>query len=265
MYDYVFLISLKEMVFLMGEIFVIASGKGGVGKSTISAHLGIALSKMGSKTLLVDADLHLRNLDIILGMQNDIVYDINDMYLNNCDKSKCIYNHPKYPSLFFIAGPSAIDIDTEQLPVFISEFCVKNKNEYDYIIIDCPSGVDTVFQNLCSPNIKLLLVATPDMCSVRDAEKASILASEWGVGYIRLIINKVRPLLVKKRLSPNIDNIIDDTSVQLLGLIPDDINVIMLSNTSGYLMEEKKSTAKIAVENIAKRMAGATVGLYKFW
>lgn len=249
----------------MSNIFLIASGKGGVGKTTVTANIAACLDKLNRKVLLFDADLRLKNLDIVLGLSDKTVFDIEDLYLQRCSFEKVIINHPLHNNLFFIPGPLKLISESTLLYNFIINLAFSQSKNFDYILIDCPSGIGTALNEMAKKSVKMIVVATPDLPSVRDAEKTTELAYEKGIYDIKLIVNRIRPGLIKKGLAPDIDNIIDNTSVRLLGLVPEDVRVIINANTGVLLSDLKRSRAKTAFENISSRIDGNDVDLYKFW
>lgn len=249
----------------MHNIFLIASGKGGVGKTTVTANIAACLDKLNKKVLLIDADLRLKNLDLVLGLQNETIFDIQDIFLERVSVEKVLLTHPIHNNLFFIPGPLKLTSDVGELFSFIINLAISQSRNYDFILIDCPSGIGASLEKMATDIVKMIIIATPDLPSVRDAEKTAELAYAKSVSDIMLIINRVRPNLIKKGLAPNIDTIIDHTSVRLLGLIPEDMRIIIKANEGVLVSDLKKSRAKTAFLNIAARLCGNEVDLYKFW
>lgn len=245
----------------MGQIYLVASGKGGVGKTTVTANIAACLAKSGNRVLCFDGDLYLKNLDILMNKQDESVFDIQDMYLSRCDFDKAVLEHEEIKGLFFVPAPSLVEEDAGEIYSYMMKLAVEISENYDFIFIDCPAGLSAV-KTLMTPDAVLLVVATPDLPSVRGAEKIAEIAYSKGAR-ARLIVNKVRPDMIKKKLAPNIDEIIDDTTVRLIGLIPDDKTVLSAAAKGSVLCLEKKSDAEKAVENISARLCGATVPLMK--
>ena len=245
----------------MGQIYLVASGKGGVGKTTVTANIAACLAKSGNRVLCFDGDLYLKNLDILMNKQDESVFDIQDMYLSRCDFDKAVLEHEEIKGLFFVPAPSLVEEDAGEIYSYMMKLAVEISDNYDFIFIDCPAGLSAV-KTLMTPDAVLLVVATPDLPSVRGAEKIAEIAYAKGAR-ARLIVNKVRPDMIKKKLAPNIDEIIDDTTVRLIGLIPDDKTVLSAAAKGSVLCLEKKSDAEKAVENISARLCGATVPLMK--
>ena len=245
----------------MGQIYLVASGKGGVGKTTVTANIAACLAKSGNRVLCFDGDIYLKNLDILMNKQDESVFDIQDMYLSRCDIDKAVLEHEEIKGLFFVPAPSLVEEDAGEIYSYMMKLAVEISENYDFIFIDCPAGLSAV-KTLMTPDAVLLVVATPDLPSVRGAEKIAEIAYAKGAR-ARLIVNKVRPDMIKKKLAPNIDEIIDDTTVRLIGLIPDDKTVLSAAAKGSVLCLEKKSDAEKAVENISARLCGATVPLMK--
>lgn len=249
----------------MGNIILIASGKGGVGKTTVTANIAACLDKLNKKVLLIDADLRLKNLDIVLGLSEKTIFDIEDLFLKRCSFDKVLINHPLHNNLFFISGPLRLSVDIKLLFNFIINLAFTQSKNFDYILIDCPSGIGAALEEMTLKDVKMIIVATPDLQSVRDAEKTAELSYGKKLSDVRLIVNRIRPGLIKRGLAPDIDNIIDSTSIRLLGLIPEDVRIIINANSGILLTDIKRSRAKTAFENITARIDGKDVELYKFW
>ncbi len=247
----------------MGNIIAIASGKGGVGKSTITAGLSAALANMGYKVLAIDADIGLRNLDLLLGLSNLSVFDFSDVLSENCSLEKAIIAHSKISNLFFLTAPQ-ISTSDEIRPDGLKRICELTKNFYDFIIIDCPAGIGSGFISAAAAAEIALVVATPDLTSIRDADRTAGLLYEKGVSEVRLVINRVRAELMKRGLVANVDDMIDGISLRLIGIVPEDEKVIINSN-AGIPITISKSNASTAIKNIARRLTGEDVKIQKFW
>ena len=242
----------------MAEIIAIASGKGGVGKSTTTANLGTALAMMGKKILMIDGDIGLRNLDLILGMQNSVAYDFNDVLNERCTSEQAILVDEKYPGLHLLPAPQNVDIsdiDSGKLENLIE----KLNPYYDYILIDCPAGIHDGFTLMSSKAQKALIVATPELISVRDADMAISKLEGLHFVEIYLIINKVSVEMVKSGEMMSIDDIINIVAVPLIGAIPDEKEVIHSNNIGKPVVLKSRSRAGMAYANIAKRLTGVKV------
>lgn len=245
----------------MGQIYIVASGKGGVGKTTVTANTAACLAACKNRVLCFDADLSLRNFDILMNKQDEAVFDIQDIFLKRCDFEKALLTHDDIPDLSFIPAPTELQVSENELCKFILQLAKEKTEEFDFIFIDCPAGLSAV-ENVMDKDAVFLLVATPDEASVRSAERAAEVALDAGA-VSRLIVNRIRPDFIKKGLAPNIDEIIDDTAVRLIGLVPEDEEVLLAAAKNSLLCLKKRGEAKKAFENIAARLCGATVPLLK--
>ena len=224
----------------MGRIITVISGKGGVGKSTFSANTARYLAQMDKKVLLIDADINLNNLDIIMGIQDKVLFNVSDIINGRCDKQKAILKNA-HGNVDFLSGAMSIKDDPEQIINSICEIAAEEKNSYDIILIDCPSGIDFTVRSLAKISNASIVITTPDITAIRDAGRtASILYGE-SLNDVRLIVNRVRPKLIEKGLAPDIDEIIDNTEIRLLGLIPEDVKIQIYSNRGVLAPDIKKS------------------------
>ncbi len=242
----------------MAEIIAIASGKGGVGKSTTTANLGTALAMMGKKVLMIDGDIGLRNLDLILGMQNSIAYDFNDVINNRCTEEQAILADEKYPGLHLLPAPQNIDIgeiNSEKLNTLIE----KLSPYYDFILIDCPAGIHEGFMLMSSKAKKALIITTPELISVRDADMTVSKLEGLHFDEIYLIINKISVEMVKSGEMMSVDDIINIVAVPLIGAVPDEKEVIHSNNIGRPVILKSRSRAGMAYANIAKRLTGLKV------
>ncbi len=247
----------------LGKVFLIASGKGGVGKTTVSANMSAALSEK-HRVLVIDADLDLSNLDLAFGLRNRHVYDLQDLYYRNCSFDDAVLSVPGHPNLFALFAPLRREVSTVTLLKFLRQLVEEKRRYFDYIFIDCPAGIGPTLEILADPRYETLIVTTPDRTAISDGERTADYLFRSGAGRVRLIVNRVRPSLIKKNYAPDIDDIIDSTSLQLIGLIPEDIGVICAGNGDTLAYNLPKSRSKKAFRNIALRVTGQSVDLDKF-
>ncbi|MEY2911532.1 MAG: septum site-determining protein MinD [Cyanobacteriota bacterium] len=233
----------------MSRIIVITSGKGGVGKTTVSANLGMALAKIGKQVALIDADFGLRNLDLLLGLENRIVYTAVEVLARECRLEQALVKDKRQPNLVLLPAAQHRNkeaVTPDQMKLLVNALSQK----YEYVIIDCPAGIEMGFKNATAPAKEALIVTTPEISAVRDADRVVGLLEAQGVKKINLIVNRIRPAMVQAN---------DMMSVQI-GVIPDDERVIVSTNRGEPLvLSDTPSLAATAFENIARRLQGETV------
>lgn len=242
----------------MAKIFTVVSGKGGVGKSTFCANTALSLCEKGKKVLLIDGDAGLRSLDLLLGVDEMVLYDWTDILNERCDPSKArlFYNE----NLQLLPAPIEYpeNLNTEDFRKIIEIY----KNEYDYIFIDAPAGTGelTKIYALCADNC--IVVATPDAVSARSASVAGDELIKWGITEenMRLVINRFDKKAVKRGKLLNVDDVIDRTYIRLLGVVPEERDLMYVSVSEKAL--SPYSEAKIAFNNIADRISGKEIPLY---
>lgn len=244
----------------MGKAIVITSGKGGVGKTTLSANLGAALALMGQKTLLIDTDIGLRNLDILLGFEDKIVYDIVDVCNGMCDAAKATIKDKRFEGLYLIPSAQAKDKDAIT-PLQMKNLVNKAKEEYDYIIIDCPAGIEQGFENAVAGADCAIVTVVPEMTSVRDADRILALLEQHDITDVRLVINRIRQRMVDMGNMLSIEEILDILAVDLIGAVPENESIIIAANTGTPCVLNEKSKAGMAYKNIARRVMGEEVEL----
>ena len=244
---------------MTGSVIVITSGKGGVGKTTTSANIGTALAKDGSKVVLIDTDIGLRNLDLLLGLENRIVYTIVDVVEERCKLKQALVKDKKNPNLCLLAAAQTRDksaVTEEQL----KEICDTLKEEYDYIIVDCPAGIEQGFQNAVAGANEAIVVTTPEMSAVRDADRIiGLLEAKEDVKKYRLLVNRVRPNLIKTNDMMSVEDVVGILSAELIGVIPEDTGIITSTNRGEPIVNNEKSLAGQAYLNVARRIKGEEV------
>ncbi|MBR5535104.1 MAG: septum site-determining protein MinD [Clostridia bacterium] len=244
----------------MGEAIVVTSGKGGAGKTTLSANLGAALALEGHKVLLVDTDIGLRNLDVLLGFEDKIVYDLVDICTGNCDAKKATIKDKRFENLYFVPASQAKEKDAIT-PLQMRNFISEVKEEYDYIIIDCPAGLEQGFENAVALCDRAIVVAMPEMTSVRDADRIIGLIEQRGIEKTELVINRMRKSLADKGVMLPVEEILEILAVNLIGVVPEDERIIAAANCGTPCVLDEKSMAGKAYKNIAKRVKGEEVSL----
>lgn len=242
------------------KVIVVTSGKGGVGKTTTSANIGVGLSKLGKKVILLDTDIGLRNLDVVLGVESKIVYDLVDVVSGVCDANQAIIKDNRFEGLYVIPAAQTKDKDAVNEEQMIN-LCCELKKEFDYIVIDCPAGIEQGFKNAIAGADIAIVVATPDLSSLRDADRIVGLLEDNGLFEHYLLINRIRPDLVKKGDMLNIDEIIDLLGINLIGVIPDDEDVIVSTSKGEPVVTLEKSKAGLGYRNISLRLDGKSIPL----
>lgn len=242
------------------QVIVITSGKGGVGKTTTTANLGVGLSKLGKKVVLIDTDIGLRNLDVVLGLENRIVYDLVDVVTGVCTPKQAAIKDKRFDGLFLIPAAQTKDKDSVTVEQ-MQELCEKLKKDYDFIIIDCPAGIEQGFKNAIAGADKALIVTTPEVSAVRDADRIIGLLEANEIEEHYLIINRIRPDMVRRGDMMTVDDIIDILNIDLIGIVPDDQNIIVSTNKGEPAVVNPKSLAGQGYRNITERLNGNNVPL----
>ncbi|MGC8971776.1 MAG: septum site-determining protein MinD [bacterium] len=242
----------------MGKVIVITSGKGGVGKTTAVANIGTALAFMEQKVVLIDADIGLRNLDVVLGLENRIVYDIVDVVEGRAKLKQALIRDKRFPSLYLL--PAAQTRDKEAVsPEDMVKLCNTLKEEFDFIIIDSPAGIERGFKNAVTPADIAIVVTTPEVSAVRDADRVIGLLEAMEKSESKLIINRVRSKLVDRGDMLSVEDVLEILSIDLLGVIPEDEHIIISTNRGEPIVSNNSSPAGKSFMNIAKRILGEDV------
>lgn len=244
----------------MGEVIVITSGKGGVGKTTTTANIGASLVMENKKVAVVDADIGLRNLDVVMGLENRIVYDIVDVVEKVCRLKQGLIRDKRFEGLYLLPAAQTRD-KTAINPQQMYELCEELKQSFDYVLIDCPAGIEQGFQNAIAGADKAIVVTTPEISAVRDADRIIGLLEAKGLHNPKLVVNRVRQEMVKKGDMMNIDDMIDILAIELLGVVPDDEAIVISTNRGEPVVGEEKTLSGQAYRNITKRILGENVPL----
>ena len=242
----------------MGEVIVVTSGKGGVGKTTTSANVGAALAMRGKKVVLVDTDIGLRNLDVVMGLENRIVYDIVDVVEGKCKLRQALIKDKRYTDLFLLPAAQTRDksaVNEEQM----RELTSKLKEEFDFIIVDCPAGIEQGFKNAIAGADRALVVTNAEISSIRDADRIIGLLEASEIKNPELIINRLRPEMVKKGEMMDVEDILDLLSIDLIGVVPEDEHIITQTNKGEPAVSNKKAPSGRAYIEIARRILGENV------
>lgn len=241
----------------MGEVIVVTSGKGGVGKTTTTANVGTGLAQLNKKVVLIDTDIGLRNLDVVLGLENRIVYNLVDVVEGNCRIKQALIKDKRYPNLYLLPSAQTRDktaVSPEQMRKLTEEL----KEEYDYILLDCPAGIEQGFQNAIAGADRALVVTTPEVSAVRDADRIIGLLEAAEMKQTHLIVNRLRPEMVKRGDMMTSDDVVEILAIDLIGVVPDDENIVISTN-QGEPLVGSDSLAGRAFFNICRRIVGEEV------
>ncbi len=247
----------------MAKAICVASGKGGTGKTSVASGIACTLAALGKQVIVLDADVGLRNMDIVLGVSDAALFDFSDVISGNAELSRALLQHPLIDNLKLLSAPlgefAGRDTTVDEMAELVSEM----KKLCDFVIIDCPAGLDFGFKLAAAAADSAILVATPDTVSLRDAQLTRFALKSRGISDIRLVVNRVRPSLMRRFETANIDEAIDRTNTQLIGIVPEDKNVIAAANCGKLLFTNLRSPAAKAYRNIARRICGENVPLLK--
>ena len=241
----------------MSEVIVVTSGKGGVGKTTTSANVGTGLAAMGKRVVLIDTDIGLRNLDVVMGLENRIVYNLVDVIEGKCRIKQALIKDKRHPSLYLMPSAQTKDktaVRPEQMIKLIHQL----KEQFDYIILDCPAGIEQGFQNAIAGADRALVVTTPEVSAIRDADRIIGLLEAARMEDIRLIVNRIRMDMVRRGDMMSVDDVADILAVPVIGAVPDEEDIVISAN-QGEPLVAAGSMAGEAFLNICRRISGESV------
>jgi len=238
-----------------GKTIVVTSGKGGVGKTTTTANLGVGLALRGHKVVVIDTDIGLRNLDVVMGLENRIVYDLVNVVEGTCKVNQAMIRDKHCENLYLIPAAQIRDKTAIQAGQ-LREVCEQLKNDFDYVVIDCPAGIELGFQNAITAADEAVVVTTPEVSAIRDADRVIGLVEAAQLPTPGLVVNRFKPQMVKQNDMMNTQQIMELLSVQLLGVVPDDEQVIVATNLGLPVVHSQKSQSGEAFRRIAARVDG---------
>lgn len=242
----------------MGQVIAVTSGKGGVGKTTTTANLGTALAMQGKRVVLIDADIGLRNLDVVMGLENRIVYDLVDVIEGFCRLKQALIKDKRQEHLYLLPAAQTKDksaVTPEQMKSLTDEL----RQEFDFVLVDSPAGIEQGFKNSIAGADRAIIVTTPEVSAVRDADRIIGLLEAAQIGAPLLVINRIRPNMVKRGDMMDVGDIIDILAVDLLGIVPDDDQIIVATNKGEPAVMVSGSRAGEAYRNICRRLLGEEV------
>ena len=243
---------------MVGKVVTITSGKGGVGKTTATANIAAALAVDGSKVICIDADIGLRNLDVVLGLENRIVYDLVDVVEGRCRLRQAMIRDKRLPELFLIPAAQTRD-KSAVTPSDMVRLCDELRLEFDWILIDSPAGIERGFRNAIAPAEIVVVVTNPEVSAVRDADRIIGLVEAEEKGPARLVINRIKPAMVRRGDMLGTEDVLELLAVELIGIIPDDEAVTTSTNRGLPIVLNGKSKSGQAFRNIATRLGGGSV------
>ena len=244
----------------MENVIVVTSGKGGVGKTTTVANLGAGLAHRGQKVALIDTDIGLRNLDVVLGLENRIVYDLVDVVEGTCRLRQALIKDKRFEGLYLLPAAQTRDklaVNPEQMVKLIAEM----EQDFDYILIDCPAGIEQGFKNAVAGAKSAIVVTVPEVSAVRDADRIIGLLSAAGIDDAQLLVNRMRPDMVRRGDMLGLDDTLDILGIDLIGVVPEDEKIIRSTNMGEPIVLMDKSPAGRAYRNIVRRIMGEKVPL----
>ncbi|MDZ4770668.1 MAG: septum site-determining protein MinD [Chloroflexota bacterium] len=240
------------------KVVTITSGKGGVGKTTTTANLGIALASLDKKLVLIDADIGLRNLDIVMGLESRIVYDLVDVIEGRAKLRQAMIRHKQFTNLFLIPAAQSRD-KTAVSPADMIQITDELRAEFDFVLIDSPAGIERGFRNAVAPADEVLLVTNPEVSAVRDADRIIGLLEAEKKPTPRLILNRLKSDMVRKGEMMSPEDVVDMLSIKLIGIVPEDDGVVSSSNAGQPIVLNEASKAGAAYKEIARRLTGEDV------
>ena len=245
---------------MAGRAFVVTSGKGGVGKTTVTANLGTALALRGNKVCVIDTDIGLRNLDVILGLENRIVYDLVDVVEEVCTPKKALIKHKKAERLFLLPASQTRNKDAvtpDQMKELMAK--LKSEEQFDYVLVDSPAGIERGFLNAVAGVDEALIVTTPEISAIRDADRIIGILQSHEMYEPKLIINRLSIEMIKKDDMMDQDDIVDILAIELLGIVPEDADILVSTNKGIPIVFTEESKAGGAFKRIARRIEGESI------
>ena len=243
-----------------GKVVTITSGKGGVGKTTTTANLGTALAILGKKVAVVDADIGLRNLDVVLGLENRIVYDLVDVVEGRARLRQALIKDKRFPDLCLLPAAQTRDKNAVN-PAQMADLTAQLAQDFDFVIVDSPAGIEQGFRNAIAGADQVVIVTTPEVSAVRDADRIIGLVEAAELGAPKLILNRIKPAMVRRGDMMSLEDVKDILAIDVIGIVPEDESVVISTNRGEAVVFDNLSRAGLAFHNIARRLLGETVPL----
>lgn len=244
------------------RVITITSGKGGVGKTTATANLAVALARLNKKVVCVDADIGLRNLDVVMGLENRIVYDLVDVVEGRCKLRQAMVKDKRAPDLYLLPAAQTRDktaVSPQDMVTLVSEL----RDDYDFILIDSPAGIEWGFRNALAPADEVVVITNPEAPAVRDADRIiGLIEAEERKIPTSLVINRAKMEMIRKGDMLSVNDVMEILSIKLLGVVPDDTQILISSNRGTPLtLDSQKTPASESFRDIARRLTGEQVPL----
>jgi len=246
-----------------GQVIVVTSGKGGVGKTTTVANVASALASKGHKVMVMDLDIGLKKLDLILGLENRVIYDIVQVMEGECTLKQALVKDKRFPELHMLPAAQTRNKD-DITPEQVKELCAQVKPEFDFIFIDCPAGIEQGFRNAIAAADRAIVVTNPEVSAVRDADRIIGMLESANFKDIKLVVNRIRNDMVKSGDMLSIEDLMEHLCIDLLGVVPEDKSVVVSTNKGEPIILNDRSQAAIAFSNIARRILGERVDFPTF-
>lgn len=245
------------------KVVVVTSGKGGVGKTTTVANVSSALARMGHKIAVMDLDIGLKKLDLILGLENRVIYDIIQVIEGECTLKQALVKDKRFPELYMLPAAQTRNKDDIK-PEQVKELCEQLRPEFDYIFIDCPAGIEQGFRNAIAAADQAIVVTNPEVSAVRDADRIIGMLESADFTDIKLVVNRLQASMVKSGDMLSIEDLLEHLCIDLLGIVPEDKRVLISTNKGEPIILNERSFAAVAFNNIARRLSGQKVDFPSF-
>ncbi|WP_054693124.1 septum site-determining protein MinD [Syntrophomonas palmitatica] len=240
------------------QVIVVTSGKGGVGKTTTVANVASSLARMGYKIVVMDLDIGLKKLDLILGLENRVIYDIVQVIEGECTLKQALVKDKRFPELYMLPAAQTRNKD-DVTPEQVKSVCAQLKPDFDYIIIDCPAGIEQGFRNAIAAADQAIVITNPEVSAVRDADRIIGMLESADFKDIKLVVNRIRPDMVKKGDMLSVEDLMEHLCIELLGVVPEDKSVVVSTNKGEPIILNEHSLASTAFNNISRRLTGENV------
>ncbi|MCL1803508.1 MAG: septum site-determining protein MinD [Eubacteriaceae bacterium] len=247
----------------MGRAIVVTSGKGGVGKTTSTANLGVALAMQGHSAVIIDADIGLRNLDVVMGLEEHITFTLVDVIDKKCRTKQALIKDKRFPNLSLLAAAQMADIMAIQ-PAQMAKLVEELAKDFEFVLVDSPAGIERGFQNAIAGAKEAIVVTTPEVSSVRDADRIIGLLKAANFKEPKLLLNKIRPEMMKRREMMDIEDVIDILDIELIGVVAEAGEIVIASNRGEPVASDEASLTGKAYHDIAKRLLGQQVPFPSF-